>query len=210
MKTPDPGGLQREEQMKFLKNSWIRGSSWWFQPILKNISQIGSFPQVGMKIKKCLKPPGSVAYSSTKIRTDFAIQLVFGATYFAKGNRISLLKKHLACRPNLLRHAVFIVPCVQKSQILPYPFFSPFLGVLEMSLPDLRLMSQQVLYYGVSRLGYVDDEPLEFPPLGYLGSDGYAVKKSLRVRSALCENSGDSWMYPYQRTPMGNPYISPT
>ena len=22
--------------------------------------------------------------------------------------------------------------------------------------------------------------------------------------------SGDSWMYPYQRTPMGNPYISPT
>ena len=22
-------------------------------------------------------------------------------------------------------------------------------------------------------------------------------------------NSGDSWMYPYQRTPMGNPYISP-
>ena len=21
--------------------------------------------------------------------------------------------------------------------------------------------------------------------------------------------SGDSWMYPYQRTPMGNPYISP-
>ena len=23
------------------------------------------------------------------------------------------------------------------------------------------------------------------------------------------DNSGDSWMYPYQRTPMGNPYISP-
>ena len=22
-------------------------------------------------------------------------------------------------------------------------------------------------------------------------------------------SSGDSWMYPYQRTPMGNPYISP-
>ena len=22
-------------------------------------------------------------------------------------------------------------------------------------------------------------------------------------------NSGDSWMYPYQRTHMGNPYISP-
>ena len=21
--------------------------------------------------------------------------------------------------------------------------------------------------------------------------------------------SGDSWMYPYKRTPMGNPYISP-
>ena len=25
-------------------------TSWWFQPIWKNISQIGSFPQVGMKI----------------------------------------------------------------------------------------------------------------------------------------------------------------
>ena len=23
------------------------------------------------------------------------------------------------------------------------------------------------------------------------------------------QQSGDSWMYPYQRTPMGNPYISP-
>ena len=22
-------------------------------------------------------------------------------------------------------------------------------------------------------------------------------------------HSGDSWMYPYQRTPVGNPYISP-
>ena len=26
-------------------------SSWWFQPILKNISQLGSFPQIGMNIK---------------------------------------------------------------------------------------------------------------------------------------------------------------
>ncbi len=25
----------------------------------------------------------------------------------------------------------------------------------------------------------------------------------------LVLGSGDSWMYPYQRTPMGNPYISP-
>ena len=29
-------------------------SSWWFQP---NMSQIGSFPQVGVNKKKCLKPP---------------------------------------------------------------------------------------------------------------------------------------------------------
>ena len=26
-------------------------AGWWFQPILKNISQIGSFPQIGMKMK---------------------------------------------------------------------------------------------------------------------------------------------------------------
>ena len=25
----------------------------------------------------------------------------------------------------------------------------------------------------------------------------------------VSEVSGGSWMYPYQRTPMGNPYISP-
>ena len=26
---------------------------------------------------------------------------------------------------------------------------------------------------------------------------------------SIPKQSGDSWMYPYQRTPMGNPYISP-
>ena len=31
-------------------------SSWWFQP---DINQNGNLPQVGMKIKKCLKPPPS-------------------------------------------------------------------------------------------------------------------------------------------------------
>ncbi len=36
-------------------------SSWWFQisTHLKNISQFGSFHQIGMNIKKCLKPPPS-------------------------------------------------------------------------------------------------------------------------------------------------------
>ena len=34
-------------------------SGWWFQPIWINISQIGSSPQVGVKVKKCLKPPPS-------------------------------------------------------------------------------------------------------------------------------------------------------
>ena len=29
------------------------------------------------------------------------------------------------------------------------------------------------------------------------------------VHFCCCYLSGDSWMYPYQRTPMGNPYISP-
>ena len=34
-------------------------TSWWFQPIWKNISQNGSFPQIGVRIKKYLKPPPS-------------------------------------------------------------------------------------------------------------------------------------------------------
>ena len=29
------------------------------------------------------------------------------------------------------------------------------------------------------------------------------------LHSPIFVESGDSWMYPYQRTPMGNPYISP-
>ena len=28
------------------------------------------------------------------------------------------------------------------------------------------------------------------------------------IRLEVGDMSGDSWMYPYQRTPMGNPYIS--
>ncbi len=32
---------------------------------------------------------------------------------------------------------------------------------------------------------------------------------SSRHIHAISHHSGDSWMYPYQRTPMGNPYISP-
>ena len=34
-----------------LKKNTSQLSSWWFQPILKSISQVGSFPQKGMKIK---------------------------------------------------------------------------------------------------------------------------------------------------------------
>ena len=41
--------------LAFNIGSW---SSWWFQPIWKILySQIGSFPQVGVKIKKYSKPP---------------------------------------------------------------------------------------------------------------------------------------------------------
>ena len=32
---------------------------------------------------------------------------------------------------------------------------------------------------------------------------------NLKGGSFFSLHSGDSWMYPYQRTPMGNPYISP-
>ena len=32
-------------------------TSWWFQPPLKNISQNGNLLQIGVKIKKSLKPP---------------------------------------------------------------------------------------------------------------------------------------------------------
>ena len=35
---------------------------WWFQPNWKNVRQVGSFPQVGVKIKKHPKPPPSTVY----------------------------------------------------------------------------------------------------------------------------------------------------
>ena len=44
------------------------------------------------------------------------------------------------------------------------------------------------------------------------GCLGYAPGVCWSSRRLVVESSifsGDSWMYPYQRTPMGNPYISP-
>ena len=42
---------------------------------LKNISQIGSFPQVGMKIKKYLKPPPRYSIFSQKILIYLDLQV---------------------------------------------------------------------------------------------------------------------------------------
>ena len=36
---------------------WANKSSWQFQPIWNNISKIGIFPQIGLKINKYVKPP---------------------------------------------------------------------------------------------------------------------------------------------------------
>ena len=35
------------------------------------------------------------------------------------------------------------------------------------------------------------------------------MAKVYKISYIKIPNSGDSWMYPYQRTPMLNPYISP-
>ena len=37
---------------------------------------------------------------------------------------------------------------------------------------------------------------------------GYTMSQ-LKRRHVTSLKSGDSWMYPYQHTPMGNPYINP-
>ena len=42
----------------------------------------------------------------------------------------------------------------------------------------------------------------------YIGN--WEPKIAYRETGRWGTGSGDSWMYPYQRTPMGNPYISPT
>ena len=48
----DPVAVRRTNKNKSIgPNSETSQTSWWFQPLWKNISQIGSFPQVGMKIK---------------------------------------------------------------------------------------------------------------------------------------------------------------
>ena len=39
---------------------WKTSSSWWFHQLLKNISQNGNLPQIGVKISKKLKPPPSL------------------------------------------------------------------------------------------------------------------------------------------------------
>ena len=47
-------------------------SSWWFSTHLINISQIGSFPQVVVKINKYLKPPPSYIYNSISNNSPIA------------------------------------------------------------------------------------------------------------------------------------------
>ena len=42
---------------KDINNQYLRLSSWWCFTPLKNMSQTGSFPQVGLKIKRYLRPP---------------------------------------------------------------------------------------------------------------------------------------------------------
>ena len=37
----------------------------------------------------------------------------------------------------------------------------------------------------------------------------FSSQKNRLLQVVVPVLSGDSWMYPYQRTPMGNPYISP-
>ena len=45
------------------------------------------------------------------------------------------------------------------------------------------------------------------PDEGVTSEAGGMVLVVMRKQTLL--DSGDSWMYPYQRAPMGNPYISP-
>ena len=55
-------------------NSWTKRSiqdiknritSWWFQPIWKILFKLDHFRQVGVKIKKCLKPPPRLLWEPT-------------------------------------------------------------------------------------------------------------------------------------------------
>ena len=46
------------EQFPLKTHTHTSPTGWWFQP-KKNISQIGNLPQIGMNIKKYLKPPPS-------------------------------------------------------------------------------------------------------------------------------------------------------
>ncbi len=66
---------------------------------------------------------------------------------------------------------------------------------------------------------YLWDHPMirsSHAPQAHAGSSlcgtyrcGTASWLSIRKSTNMSRFSGDSWMYPYQRTPMGNPYISP-
>ena len=43
----------------------------------------------------------------------------------------------------------------------------------------------------------------------FMVNQGIPDTNPMNRRIVSDTKSGDSWMYPYQRTPMGNPYISP-
>lgn len=83
------------------------------------------------------------AYSSTKIRTDFANSTGIRSTIFCKRDSHFSAKKHLACCPNPFRHAVFICSVCSEEPNSTMPFFFTSPWCCENDPQDLRLMSQQ-------------------------------------------------------------------
>ena len=67
--------------------------SWWFQLThLKKINQIGSFPQVGVKIKKYLKPPASLRLGFFRVYLAIILLTAFIYRTLKKSNHdVSIL-----------------------------------------------------------------------------------------------------------------------
>ena len=80
------GTMLTNENNMCIQFQWC--TSWWFQSIYKELySQIGSFPQIGIYIKKYLKPPPSVSLHQNQLGY---IDFIFYISLASRNNSLSL------------------------------------------------------------------------------------------------------------------------
>ena len=84
----DPWTVQHDSTYQHIS---VKTTSWWFQPNLKNISQIGKLPQVGVKVKNISNH--HLDYSSPPYRCDIEMLTMWVTTSCGPTDKKNTQKK---------------------------------------------------------------------------------------------------------------------